>query len=174
MKAWTIVGYAFNADHYCDGICILRALGEIGPVVYRRANPDINGKADWREISNRAADLTNRALARRFDGRTEVEECLGVIAERRGIDKDNERSYDSGSFPKVIFASEEFPDYCPRCALCHGVLDGFDEADYKSGEDCDECGETIPDDDDESTVNTHHATSCSLHSANITDDTKES
>lgn len=36
MKAWTIVGYAFNADIYCNGICILRALGEIGPVVYDR------------------------------------------------------------------------------------------------------------------------------------------
>lgn len=76
--------------------------------------------------------MTNRALARRFKGETDVEACLGVIAERRGIDRKDERSYDSGDFPKVIFASEEFPDYCPRCALCHGVLDGFDENDYKS------------------------------------------
>lgn len=132
MKAWTIVGYAFNADIYCDGICILRMLDEIGPVVYKRASPDIKGKPDWREISRKAHDLTNRALARRFNGETDVEAILDVIAERRGITR---RDADSNDFPAVIFASEEFPDYCPRCGLCGGVLDGFDESDYKSDDD---------------------------------------
>lgn len=123
MKAWTIVGYTFNADIYCDGICILRALGEIGPLVYERVN-----KVNYRDrvAIRRMHDMTNRALARRFNGETQVEACLGVIATRRGIDRDNERSYDSGDFPKVIFASEEF-ETTPRCAGCTGVLDGFSD-----------------------------------------------
>ncbi|MFE9833992.1 hypothetical protein ACFYP4_02415 [Streptomyces sp. NPDC005551] len=119
MKTWTVVGYSFDADIYCDGVCIIRALGEIGPVVYERAKL--------------ITDVTMR-----FKGAATVEEALKVIAERRGIDPDNERSYDSGDFPKVIFADEEFPDYCPRCALCRGVLDGFDPEDYGDASGSDE------------------------------------
>lgn len=116
MKAWTIIGYAFNADIYCDGVCIIRALNEIGPIIYDRAE--------------RITDVTQL-----FDGSATVEDALAVIAGHRNIDRDDERSYDSGDFPKVIFASEEFPDYCPRCALCTGVLDGFDPADYATDDD---------------------------------------
>lgn len=113
MKAWTIIGYAFNADIYCDGICILRALDEITQEQY-----------------DGAGSLIDATLP--FESAVSVEEALTVIAKRRSIDKDNERSYDSGDFPKVIFASEEFPDYCPTCSLCRGVLDGFDPDDYKT------------------------------------------
>jgi hypothetical protein len=130
MKACVIVGYTFNADIYCDGICILRALGEIGPRVYARVS-------QWTTMDEYRAQVgkTNRTLARLFNGEIQTEAILGVIAERRGIEKDNEHTYDSGDFPKVIFASEEFPDYCPRCALCSGVLDGFDPADYETESD---------------------------------------
>ncbi len=116
MKAWTIVGYTFNADIYCNGNCILRALGELS-----QEEHDADGM-----------DLISRILPGKFNGAATIEGALKVVATRRNIDSDDERSYDSGDFPKVIFASEEFPDYCPRCALCHGVLDSFDESDYKS------------------------------------------
>lgn len=119
MKAWTIIGYTFNADIYCDGVCIIRAIGEIGPVIYDRAE--------------RITDVTEL-----FDGSATVEDALTVIGTARGIDRDDERSYDSGDFPKVIFASEEFPDYCPRCAVCTGVLDGFDAADYRTDDETSE------------------------------------
>lgn len=119
MKAWTVVGYTFNADIYCDGVCIIRAIGEIGPVTYDRAE--------------RITDVTEL-----FDGSATVEDALAVIGTARGINRDDERSYDSSDFPKVIFASEEFPDYCPRCAVCTGVLDGFDAADYRTDDETSE------------------------------------
>lgn len=116
MKAWTIVGYVFNADIYCDGVCILQALGEVTPALV--------------DSATYITDITTL-----FEDCGTIEGALGVIATRRGIDRDDERSYDSGNFPKVIFASEEFPDYCPRCAVCTGVLDGFDPADYLTDDD---------------------------------------
>lgn len=117
MKAWTIVGYAFDADIYCDGICILQALGEITPE------------------QEKAATYVYDVTVPLFDGAATVEGALDVVATRRSIDRKDERSYDSGDFPKVIFASEEFPDYCPRCAQCGGVLDGFDPDDYTTDDD---------------------------------------
>jgi len=62
-----------------------------------------------------------------------VEQALNEIAAERGINRDDERSFDSSEFPKVIFASEEF-DYCPRCIVCGGVLDGHDPDDYTDPE----------------------------------------
>jgi len=111
----TIIGYAFNADTYCNGVCILRALGEI-----------------TQEQFDRAKYITDVTVL--FDDCATVEGALTVVARRRGIDRMNERSYDSGDFPKVIFSTEEFPDYCPRCALCTGALDGFDPDDYTTEE----------------------------------------
>lgn len=111
----TVIGYDFNADHYCDGVCILRALGEVTQDQYEQATY-----------------ITDVTVL--FDECSTVEGALAVIARRRGVDRMDERSYDSGSFPKVIFSTEEFPDYCPRCALCHGALPGFDPADYTAKE----------------------------------------
>jgi hypothetical protein len=112
MKAWTIVGYTYNADIYCVGNCITESLGETDP----------------------QSGLTEHVEAR-----------LDEIAAQRGIDRMDERSYDSGDFPKVIFASEEFPDYCPHCAGCGGVLDGFDPKDYVN--ECVNGSPTCTDDD---------------------------
>jgi hypothetical protein len=38
-----------------------------------------------------------------FHGDTDPEESLDIVAEARGIDRYDERSFDSGDFPKVVF-----------------------------------------------------------------------
>lgn len=53
-----------------------------------------------------------------------VEQRLDEIAAESGIDRDDESSYDTAVFPKVIFAGMEF-DRAPRCHGCGAVLDGF-------------------------------------------------
>lgn len=126
MKAWSIVGYALDADIYCNGECILVALGELPP------EPADFENMMYAEVV--AYSARRKILRENTFGTADTEDALKIVATRRNIDRDDERSYDSGDFPKVIFASEEFPDYCPRCALCHGVLDGFDENDYATGD----------------------------------------
>lgn len=111
----TIIGYTFNTDIYCADGCILVALGQV-----------------TQEQMDAATYITE--LTAHF-GESTVEDTLGVIASRRGIDRMNERSYDSGDFPQVVFHYHEFLDYCPRCAGCHAPLDGFDPADYASPDD---------------------------------------
>lgn len=130
IKSYDIVGYTFNADIYCDGECILVALGELPP-----DTADITGM-QYRELSAHSAARNSLRVAR--FATMDVETALNQVAATRNVNRDDESSYDSGDFPKVIFASEEFPDYCPRCALCHGVLDGFDEADYKTDDESDD------------------------------------
>ena len=52
-----------------------------------------------------------------------TEEALDDIAERVGLDRYDERSYDSDDFPKVVFADsigDAGPEYCGRC---HARLD---------------------------------------------------
>lgn len=114
----SIIGYDFNADTYCADGCILVALGEISQ--------------EQMDAATYVTDLTD------VFGESTVEDALGVIASRRGITRMDERSYDSGDFPKVVFHYHESPDYCPMCAGCLAPLDGFDPADYA----------TTPDDDD--------------------------
>lgn len=97
MKAWTIIGYTFDADIYCAGVCVIQALGYTAPS--DGMEPTISAELDR-------------------------------IAEERGINREDEHSFDSGDFPKVIFASEEFPDYATHCGGCGGILGGFDAADY--------------------------------------------
>lgn len=42
--------------------------------------------------------------------------ALGALADQRGIDREDERSYDSGDFPKVVFADQiEDDEYCGAC-----------------------------------------------------------
>lgn len=52
-----------------------------------------------------------------------AESILNDEAGRRGIDRMDERSYDSGDFPKVIFASQ-VEDEDERCGQCHESLTG--------------------------------------------------
>lgn len=45
-----------------------------------------------------------------------VEAILAACAAERGIDYDDEGSYDSGDFPKAVFADQvESDDYCGTC-----------------------------------------------------------
>jgi hypothetical protein len=66
-----------------------------------------------------------RALG--FPGYSNAEETLDRLAERQGIDRDDERSFDSGEFPKVILSSGVHGDCTPeegcddRC-LCGDYL----------------------------------------------------
>ncbi len=111
IKSYDILGYAFNADIYCDGICILLALGEI-----------------TQEQFDAATYTTDVTVL--FNDCATVEGALTVIAARRGIDRSSD--FDSSEFPYVIFGNAEYPDYCPRCSVCTGVLEGFDAADYET------------------------------------------
>lgn len=76
---------------------------------------------------NRPADMP---------GYASVEQLLTAIAKSRGIDRDDESSFDSGDFPKVIFADQVHdgcsldngyePGQCgDRCGSCHEPL-GFE------------------------------------------------
>lgn len=93
MNATTIVAYTFNGDIYCPA-CIVAAL------------PTGEGQA--------------------FDGwavsegvRVTPEENLSELAYAFGIDRDDEGSFDSGDFPKVVFASQVWGDPdTPHCGQC--------------------------------------------------------
>jgi hypothetical protein len=89
MRSDTIVGYIYQADVHCP-FCVIEAL-PTGP-------------------------------GQRFDGWAtaigmNVEANLGEIAQAFGIDRDDEQSFDSGGFPKVILAcnAEEDGAYCGHC-----------------------------------------------------------
>lgn len=109
MKSWEIVGYAFSADTYCPE--------HIGDAV--TARPAYDG---WRLVG------VHRQMP--------AEQDLDEIAAAFGIDRYDEHSFDSGDFPKVIFADQVHdgcsadngyePGQCgDRCATCHEPL-GFD------------------------------------------------
>lgn len=116
VKSYDIIGYDFAADHYCDGVCILAAIGAVDKATV--------------EAAQYITDVTTL-----FNEAGTVEGALDSIAETRSIDRSDERSYDQSEFPKVIFANSEFLDYCPRCAGCDEVLTGFDPDDYRDNED---------------------------------------
>jgi hypothetical protein len=95
-KAWDIVGYTFKADTYCPN-CIIDAL------------PTGEGEAydGWK-------------LAAGVHMSTEAN--LSEIAAAFPIDRQDERTFDSADFPKVIFSSQiEGAEYC---ASCHAEIDG--------------------------------------------------
>jgi hypothetical protein len=115
VKSFDIIGYDFAADHYCDGVCILAAIGAVDKATV--------------DAAKYITDVTTR-----FNDAGTVESALDVVAETRNINRSDERSYDQSAFPKVIFAHSEFLDYCPRCALCEEPLTGFDPKDYESGD----------------------------------------
>lgn len=55
----------------------------------------------------------------------DAEEMLDACAKIRGIDREDERSFDSDDFPKVIFASDV--DDCEFCGECGDCLIGGSE-----------------------------------------------
>ena len=95
QHAFDIVGYTFNADNYCPG-CIISVL-PTGP-----------GKAfdGWGLASGVVMS---------------TEDNLSEIALAFGIDKDDENTFDSGDFPKVIFADSVW-NHPETCGKCHGDL----------------------------------------------------
>lgn len=89
-KAWDVIGYTFQAETLCSS-CVIDAL------------PTCEGEAfdGW-------ADVT---------GRMGAEENLNELAAAFGIDRMDEHSFDSGDFPKVIFASQVDGDTCDKCGF---------------------------------------------------------
>lgn len=90
MHATTIVGYTYRADFFCPA-CIIEQL------------PTGDGEA-----------FDGWALA---DGVTmSTEDNLDEIAAAFGIDRDDETSFDSDEFPKVVFADMAAGDeHCGAC-----------------------------------------------------------
>lgn len=88
MAADRIAGYTYQAETLCPE-CTVNAVA------------DENGVAagfDYRSAS--------------------IERWLTELAARRGIDYLDERSYDSGVFPKVVFSVQvEGPEHCGRCGV---------------------------------------------------------
>lgn len=80
-----IIGYQYRADVYCPS-CIIDAL------------PTGEGEAfdGWRDVS----------------GTMSTEENLSEIAQAFGIDRQDEHTYDSDDFPKVIFADDDLIADC--------------------------------------------------------------
>ena len=85
MKSYDVVGYQFDADIYCDD-CISDELHARIPEVR-----DVEGT--W------------------FDVEGFLRRCALIL----GIDLHDERTYDSGDFPKVVFADQAEDEHCGRC-----------------------------------------------------------
>ncbi len=101
MSFDSIVGYTYNADNYCPKHVVQAMCERIGSLRANQFALD-TGHAEW--------DLS--ALAHAFV-----------------IDREDERSFDSGDFPKVILSidaiSEDDDDngiWADRCGTCHKLL----------------------------------------------------
>ncbi len=81
-------------------------------------------------------DMWNGSRPDGMPGYASVEQLLTAISEVRNIDRYDERSFDSGDFPKVVFADQVHdgcsldngyePGQCgDQCGRCHEPL-GFD------------------------------------------------
>lgn len=91
-----IVGYTFRADNWCTA-CIMGQL------------PTGEGEAfDGWALAEGAAPM-------------QPEDELNEIAAAFGIDRMDERTYDSGDFPKVIFA-HQIDALTESCGGCHAPL----------------------------------------------------
>ena len=84
-KAWEIVGYTFQAETLCP-TCTLTALPTGGGETFD----------GWRDATERMS----------------TEDNLAELAVAFGIDRQDERSFDSGDFPKVIFSSDTEGETC--------------------------------------------------------------
>ena len=91
-----IVGYTYRADIYCPG-CIIAAVA--------RAYPG--------SVAPAAHDM-------------DPEDALDQIAVYldTGIDRDDEHTFDSMEFPKVVFSVQIDAD--ENCARCDRIIDGDD------------------------------------------------
>jgi hypothetical protein len=107
MNATDIVGYGYNADIVCDD--------------------------HMREIAIAAAQRAGDATAWGDTG--SAEDAIRTWAALVGVDYTDEESYDSGDFPKVIFADwahngctadNGYPSgtCADRCGICHEPLSG--------------------------------------------------
>jgi len=87
-KAWAIVAYAYHAEILCPS-CALESL-PTGP------GEEFDG---WEDMT----------------GRMTAEENLTELALAFGIDRNDERSFDSDEFPKVVFSSDLPVETCSKC-----------------------------------------------------------
>jgi len=88
VKSWEVVGYTFRADTYC-------------PAHIADALPTGEGEAydGWHLLVPMSA-----------------EQNLDEIALAFGIDRHDEATFDTGDFPKVVFADQAGDDTCSVCA----------------------------------------------------------
>jgi hypothetical protein len=105
MHATTIVGYVYQADVWCDDCA--------------------------RELAIHQAAALGDATAWGDCGT--AEEILGAWASLAAIDRHDERSFDSGDFPKVVFA-DAVHDVCT-------ADNGYEPG--QCGDQCGQCGEPI-------------------------------
>jgi hypothetical protein len=114
MHSGDIIAYTYRADNYCPD-CII-------PELLKRA--EIAAKAD-----------TSEGL-----WRWDVEGELDAIARIVGIDRQDENTFDSDDFPKVVFA-DMVEDEDERCGNCHrSFLTGELPDDAPAPKECVDCG----------------------------------
>lgn len=88
MQPFTIVAYTFHADNYCTA-CVLTEMEQ---------DPNYDG---WGDCSTPPMS---------------TEDNLTEVAHAFGIDRMNETTFDSDTFPKVIFADQVTDeDVCGHC-----------------------------------------------------------
>lgn len=133
--AYEPVGYDFNADHYC--------LDCIVAVIFKPNETYASPFGGHTVVIRNGGNGTSRRECNCTEHR------LDRIAAARGINRMDERSFDSGDFPKAIpyhndLHSECGPEhygygpddpewqsqYCgATCARCHAVIDGVSKLD---------------------------------------------
>ena len=90
LRADAIVGYTFRADIYCPS-CTLAAV--------------------------KRAHLLDYPLASTIGPHDDAEDILRTVAKSLKLDHEDEHGFDSGVFPKVIFA-DQVEDDSERCGAC--------------------------------------------------------
>ena len=89
--ATDIVGYTYQADNHCPGC-----------------------------MRDMAQSMAEQAGLPRGTQWGNTEQILAEVAKGKGINQEDERSFDSGDFPKVIFGSMVEDD--ERCGSCGETL----------------------------------------------------
>lgn len=90
MRPDTIVGYTYKAENVCPNCVLVRLLQA------KEASPAV------------------------LEEGTSTEDWLDQIAGANAIDRQDERSFDSDEFPKVVFADSVEDD--ESCGVCGKVL----------------------------------------------------
>jgi hypothetical protein len=96
VKSWAVVGYTYQAEILCGSCTASRVTANPGDTAHGTRPP----------------------LYRRTP--EQAEQIIATAARIKGVDRDDEHTYDSGDFPKVIFADQV--DASERCGLCHSAL----------------------------------------------------